>query len=295
MPHLGEICALLAPLCWSGAMILYKRSESVPAVAITFFKNTIALVLLSITMLALGVTIPDRSGADWARVIGSGVLGLAVSDTLLFAGMKRIGAARIAIVDTVYAPMVVLLAWVFLGEELSATFLGGALAVVTGVALASIDPGALRAGTAVPPRDIVVGMVLATVAIAGTATGVVLVRPVLQASDLVEVNWSRIAAGFGAQALFILATGQREALVAFRPSPVWRTLVPAAVLGTYISLLLWLGGFKWAPASVAAVLNQIGTIYLLVMARFLLGEELKPRQIAGGLLAAGGAVWIVVG
>ena len=37
-----------------------------------------------------------------------------------------------------------------------------------------------------------------------------------------------------------------------RPSAVWRTLVPASVLGSYVSMLLWIGGFKWADASVAS-------------------------------------------
>jgi len=294
MPHLGEICALLAPLCWSGAMILYKRSGSVPPAAITLFKNAVAFVLLSLTMLILRVELPDRSWLDWARVVGSGVLGLFVADTLLFAGLKRIGAGRIAVVDTVYAPMIVVLAWAFLGERLGAGFFAGAAAVVVGVALATVDPAALRSRSG-PTAEITLGMVLSAVAIAGTATGVILVRPVLETSDLVEVNWSRMAAGFGAQALWVLASGRRDALVAFRPQPVWRTLLPAAVLGTYVSLLLWLGGFKWAPASVAAILNQMGTVYLLLMARYLLHEELKPRQVVGGFVAAAGALWIVVG
>lgn len=294
MPGLGELCALLAPLSWSAALILYKRSSALPAPAITFFKNAIAFVLISATMVVMGVGLPDRSGADWARVIGSGVLGLAVADTLLFAGLRRIGAARLAVADTIYAPTVVLLAWAFLGERLDPSFLAGAVAVLGGVALASIDPAALRTRPS-RPGEVAIGMLLALTAIVGTATGVVLVRPVLQTSDLIEVNWSRLAAGFGAQALFVLISGQREALIGFRPSPVWKTLIPAALLGTYVSLLLWLAGFKWAPASTAAVLNQIGTVYLLLLARYVLKEELKPRQVVGGLLAACGAVWIVVG
>jgi len=85
-----------------------------------------------------------------------------------------------------------------------------------------------------------------------------------------------------------------EAMVAFRPGPLWRTLVPAAFVGTYLSLLFWLGGFKWADASVAAVLNQMATVYLLLFARFVLKEQLRPRQVAGSLLAASGALWIVL-
>lgn len=294
MPHLGELLALLAPLCWSVAVILYKRSAALPPAGLTLFKNSLALGLLTLTLILAGIPVPlDRSAADWARLAASGVLGLTIADTLLFEGLRRIGAARLAVVDTVYAPMMVLLAWAFLGETPAGAFLVGAVAVVGGVALASIDPAALRVRPG-PPGEVALGTGLALLAITGTAVGLLIVRPVLQDANLVEVTWARLLFGVVAQAGFMAATGRREALVAFTPSPVWRTLVPAALLGTYVSLLLWLGGFKWAPASVAAVLNQVATVYLLLLARFVLHEELKPRQVAGGLLAAAGAAWIVV-
>ena len=58
-------------------------------------------------------------------------------------------------------------------------------------------------------------------------------------------------------------------------------------------MMLWLGGYKWADASVAAVLNQMATVYMMLLAWLVLGERLAPRQVLGGLLAAGGALWIV--
>jgi drug/metabolite transporter (DMT)-like permease len=41
------------------------------------------------------------------------------------------------------------------------------------------------------------------------------------------------------------------------------------------------------------VLNQMATVYMLVLARVFLGERLRRRQVAGALVAAGGALWIV--
>jgi drug/metabolite transporter (DMT)-like permease len=58
--------------------------------------------------------------------------------------------------------------------------------------------------------------------------------------------------------------------------------------------LLWLGGFKWAPASVAAVLNQMATVYILVLARIFLKETIRPQQALGALLAAAGALFIIL-
>lgn len=318
------------------AVIFYKRASGLPPMSMNLFKNSIAIVLLLLTMLLFGLGVPtDRSALDWARLTGSGVIGLAVGDTLLFAGLARIGAARLAVVDTFYAPFVVFMAWAFLGETLGSAFLGGASLVIAGIALANLRwswngagarplqavlervRGLQRRGTladASPgvaeeaPADvvsqdllkgdaeIVKGMLLSLAAIACTCVGVVLAKPALASGNLVEITCTRLIAGTVAQLVWTAARGSwAESGEAFVRRELWRHLVPGALVGTYLSLLLWLGGFKWGNASVAAVLNQMATVYMLILARVLLGETLRPAQVVGGLLAASGALWIVVG
>lgn len=291
-PYAGEVSALLAPLCWSIAVILYRKSGTVSPVSMNLFKNVVAIGLLTITGLALGLGLPvDRPWQDWLRLIVSGVVGLAIADTLLFEGLKRVGAARVAVIDTVYAPLMILLSWAFLGERPGVWFLFGAAAVVAGVALATLE----RSKEGAVGRDHWVGSLYVLGAILGTASGVLLSKPVLERSDLVEVTWTRLVAGTVGLLLFVAVRSDwRSAGEAFRPAPVWRTLVPGAFVGTYLSLIFWLGGFKWADASVASVLNQIATVYILVLARVVLGETLRARQVAGGVLAAAGAGWIVL-
>ena len=287
----GTACALLAPLCWAVAVILFKRSDRASPVSLNLFKNTFAFVLLSLTLVALGISLPrDRPLSDWVRLAASGLLGLAIADTMLFAALSRIDASRLAAVDTLYSPAVVALSIPLLGERHTLTFALGAAAVVTGIAIATIR----RRPLATSP-GVWVGTLLGAGAISGTALGVVIAKPVLERSDLWEVTWTRLAVGLAGQAAWVAVTGRgTEARRAFVPSSLWRTLVPAAFVGTYVSLVLWLGGFKWADASVAAVLNQLATVYVLVLARVVLGETLRPAQVAGTLLAAAGAGWIVL-
>lgn len=292
MLPLGEICALLAPLSWSVAVILFKRSDGPPALSLNLFKNTAGVVLLGLTLAVLGIGIPpDRSAADWLRLAGSGLLGLAIADTLLFEGLRRIGAARMAVVDTVYAPVVVFLSWLFLAEPISASFLVGAAAVIAGVTLASVQRGAFDG---IAGRERLVGTLYCVGAIVGTAVGVIIAKPALASSNLVELTFTRLLFGLAGQVAWVTARqAWGEASVAFRPGKLWWNLLPAAVMGPYVSLLLWLGGFKWAPASVAAVLNQLATVYILVLARVVLKERLSARQTAGATLAACGAGYIV--
>jgi drug/metabolite transporter (DMT)-like permease len=113
LSHLGVLCALIAPLCWAVGVILFRQSTAGRPMALNFFKNVLALGLLTITMIATGTGVPvDRSAMDWLRLAVSGVLGLALADTFLFAALARLGAAKLAVIDLVYAPVVIVLSWV---------------------------------------------------------------------------------------------------------------------------------------------------------------------------------------
>jgi drug/metabolite transporter (DMT)-like permease len=289
-PYAGEICSLAAPLVWSVALILYKQTN-VPAASMNLFKNSLALALLVVTLVATGAPLPvDRPVGDWLLLVASALLGLAVADTLLFFGLARVDASKVAIVDTLYAPFVVLAAWLVLGEAPTLWFLAGAGLVVVGLAMATIQRGAWR----LRRREEVVGLGIVAAAVLCNALGVVLAKPVLARSGLVEVTASRLLIGLIVQSAWLASRGAlRPTLSVFRPSPEWRTLVPAAVLGAYVSMLLWLGGYKWADASLSAVLNQSATVYMLGLAALFLGERLRPVQVGGALVAAVGAAWIV--
>ena len=79
-----------------------------------------------------------------------------------------------------------------------------------------------------------------------------------------------------------------------KPSPTWRTLVPAAVLSAYLSMLFWLAGFKWTTASRASVLNQMTTVFTIVLARIFLGEALSTRRMLGAGAAIAGVLVVLL-
>ncbi len=312
---LGEACALGAALCWSWSVVLFKRSERISPQGMNLFKNAVALALLGVTLLVTGGRLDaQRSMADWARLIVSGALGLALADTLIFMALKRLGAGLLAIVDCTYAPVIVVMSVLFLDERVTVMLLVGAALVLGGVLAATVErapsdaaatsqvgrdaaassPTEPASSSRTPMRERATGIVLGALGIAAMGVGVVLAKPVLETSSLVEVTFVRLAAGVGGQlAWMAVVPSQRVALEALRPQPAWRTLAPAAVLGTYVSMLLWLGGFKWASASRAAVLNQMASVFTLVLARIYLGEALTRRRALGAALAVAGAIAIV--
>jgi drug/metabolite transporter (DMT)-like permease len=291
----GEACALSAAAIWSFSVVLFKQSERISPQGMNLFKNVTALALLTLTMPLLGVSFDmTRSGEDWLRLAVSGVLGIAVADTLVFMALRRLGASLLAVVDCVYAPTIVLMSVLLLKEPIAAGFVGGAVLVIGGVLLATTDK-IVRTPEEIAKNEKLRGGVACGIAgIVAMAVGVVLAKPVLEQGHLVEVTTVRLVAGVGAQLMWMaLLPSQREALQAFRPDRAWRTLIPASVLGSYVAMLLWLGGFKWAPASVASVLNQMSTVFTIILARIILKEAISPRRALGALAAVAGAAWII--
>jgi len=287
---LGEGLALAAAMVWSLSVVLFKRSEAIHPQGLNLFKNSVAIVLLTLTMLALGVPFSEtRSDGDWLRLAISGMLGLGLADTIFFMALRRLGPGLLAIVECAYAPTVVILSVLFLGEQPSAAFGLGALLVIGGVAWVSAE----RVDR---PPDILLGMALGVVAVCCMAAGVTIAKPALENGHLVELTLIRLLAGVGLQLVWIASSrSQRAALAVFRPQAVWWTLLPASFLGSYVAMMFWLGGFKWADASVAAVLNQTATVFTIALGALLLKEPLTRRRLVGAGLALAGALTIVVG
>lgn len=290
---LGEACALTAALLWSMSVVLFRRSESISAQGINLFKNVSASLLLLLTLPLFGLGLDaSRSGLDWGRLIVSGVLGIAIADTMVFGALRRLGAARLAVVETAYTPTIVGMSVVFLDEKVGPVFLVGGGLVLGGVLLAQRRRGARDAAQR---RADLQGVMLGMGGIIAMAIGVILAKPALERGHLVEVTFVRLVAGVAGQLLWIaLVPRERSALKVLKPNPAWRTLIPASFLGAYVAMLLWLGGFKWASASVASVLNQMSTVFTILLARFWLGETVDRARIIGAAIAVAGAVLIMM-
>jgi drug/metabolite transporter (DMT)-like permease len=293
----GDAMALACALAWAGAVTLFRKLGAVEPAALNLFKNTVALVLLSVTMLASSVPFDTgRSPSDWAMLLGSGVLGLAIADTMFLAGLRRIDASIAAVCDCAYSPTVVLLSATFLGERLGGgLLLGGGLVVVGLFVVSSRSRPSTDDASASPNGVDLGGVLLATGGVVTTALGVVLAKPVLDRSSVLEATTLRLAAGTVSLFASQVAIGRaREALVLFRPQIGWRVAIPATLLGTYVSMLLWLGGMKYGTASRTALLNQMGAIFVLVLSRFA-GEVVPLRRWVGAGVAVLGVCVVLVG
>ena len=292
---LGQACALAAAITWAFALVLFKRSgEQIPPLALNLFKNTVGIVLLALTLLAMGQGISvlrDFPSGDVYILLLSGIIGVALADTVFFHSLNLLGVGLVSIVDCAYSPLVIFFSWWLLLEELSVSHYLGAGLILAGVLAASRvtpPPGRTRGHLAL-------GILLGVASMAMMAFGIVLAKPVLDDFPLLWATFLRLLAGTSVLALLALASRWRKALwSAFRPSAVWKVSIPASVLGAYVAMVVWIAGFKYTRAALAGILNQTTVIFAIIFASLLLKETFTRRKAVAVALALAGVVLVTV-
>lgn len=285
---LGEILAVSSGLVWAVAVILFRISgRRVHPIGLNLFKTGLAFVFMAPTMLVLRLPLfPSVPAASVGLLLLSGALGIAVSDTLFFHSLNRLGASLVAIVDCFYSPFVIGLSFILLGEKLTAWQLLGAGLVVSAVLTVSREKRAEK----LDGKNLAAGILYGVLAMFFVALGIVMAKPVLGTVSVVWATLVRLAGGTIALLLIVpFLRGRRAIFAPLADRANWKALVPASFFGSYLSLVLWMGGMKYAKVSVAAVLNQLNTIFIVIIAAVALKERLTGWKVAAVVLAFLGA------
>lgn len=290
---MGEAFAIGCSVFWAFAVILLKRSgESVPPLSLNLFRVVFSLPLFIVTLIVSGLTAaPSVPIGDYWILVLSGVLGIVISDTLFHKSLNMVGAGITAIIDTFYSPITVLLAAALIHERIGARMIMGMALIMSAVLLSA---------TFTPPPDrsrkhLIEGVVIGILGLFFLGLGIVVAKPILHRWPVIWVAFVRQAgSAVVLMGIAFASPRRREVLGVLRPGPAWRRMVPATILGSYLSLMFWIGGMKYTMASIAAILNQSSTIFILILSVILLKEPMTPRKIAATALALAGVLLITL-
>ncbi len=291
---MGFFFALLCAVLWAFAVILLKRSgETIPPFALNLFRVFFSLPLILITAAVAGVpALPAVGAADYLILAASGIIGIAVADTLFHRSLNLVGAGVTGIIDASYPPTTILFAFLLIGERIGPRDIVGMVLIVTAVLLsATAEPIEHR-----PRGQLVRGIGIGLLGIVLLSLGIVIAKPVLERSPVLWVASVRQTAS----AIVLLGAGlasprRGEIFRSLRPSASWKHMVPATVLGSYLALVFWIAGMKYALAGVAATLTQSSTVFIVLFAVLFLRERLTWRKGAALALALGGVLLVGLG
>lgn len=303
IPFLGEAAAIACALCWAFAVTAFRRPIAVHGPwAVNLARSVIAAGLLGVTALALGEA-PALFAAprgSLAVVALSGLVGLTLGDTALFAAVGRLGAHRALLFQTLAPIFAAVLAIGFYGEALRAERLAGTALVIVGIALVISGHGRPAAPTTSAPSPEAsggerLGYALAVLAAFGQGTGIVLAKDGMEDLPLVSASFVRMAAAAVAMTLVMAVNGRLpRAVSALATGESLRQIVPPTFLGAYVAFILMMAGVALAPASVAAVLIATSPIWSLFIDRLTVGTPITPRGLLGTFVAVAGVAVLTI-
>jgi drug/metabolite transporter (DMT)-like permease len=290
-PYLGEALSFMSAILWASSVVLFRIiGLKVHALGLSLFKNLLSALLLGLTLISFGMPLlPSISSAHYGLLILSGILGLALSDTLFFMALRILGAELTAIVDCAYAPFVIGLSFLFLGERMNGLQTVGVVLIMLAVFLITRK----KIGVEIPRRILLSGVILGVSSMFVTAAGIVMIKPMLKQTSLLWASFLRMAAGAVSVGIFLAFYRKRDAILApLRNRRNMSRLIAPSFLGAYLSQVIWMGGMKYTQASIASALNQLNTVFIFVLGAVFLKERITPLKLAAAVLAFAGALLV---
>ena len=288
---LGVGAALAAALCWTLSSALWRQlPTSLSAAQLNLLKNWLALLLLAPVLLLRPWSPVAQSHTTAFVLLGlSGVLGIAVGDSLYFAALRRLGTRRTLTLDAGGPAVTAVAGLVWLAEVPTVQqWLGLALITAALVLVALQQPTGVvvAAGRAAGQR---LGVLLALGALLAGSGGALLARAALRdgALDPVQAAALRLLVA----GLVLLPLARRLPGWPPRPRPAqrrWPLWLLATLLGTSAGMAL-----QRLPGGMAVALLATAPLMALPLAR-LEGDHPGWRGVLAALLALGGITALVL-
>ncbi|MDP3253978.1 MAG: DMT family transporter [Hydrogenophaga sp.] len=260
-----EALALLAAGCWAvSSLFSAPPAQRLGAFAFSRWRMLFASLLLwALAASSGGWRSLDVSALGLLAI--SGLIGIFIGDTALFACMNRLGPRRSGVLFACHALFSGVLAWVWLGEVLWGWALLGSLLLVGGVMLAIVwgkrsDESHHWEQTR---GRLVVGVGLGLLAALCQSVATLMLKPLMSTGiDAVAASAVRMTLALAAHGgLWLLWRGAR-AQAPVRWQDAWLTFLSAAV-AMALGMTLVLKAMHLGQAGLVAVLSSVTPILIL--------------------------------
>ncbi len=291
---LGKLLALGSALIWAFAVILFRISgRTVHPLGLNLVKSLVScLFILPSLWLLHQPVVPSLPLESYGLLFLSGIIGIGISDTLLFESLNRLGASLSAIVNCSYSPFVIILAFLFLFEKMTLWQLAGVAFIISAVVMISLKNSLNH----ISRKELVIGIILGLLAMFCSAVSIILMKPVLAGSSILWATLVRTVGGLAFLYPVIHFHSKRsqiyKSILSFKN---WKPMLPGSFLGGYVALVAWMAGMKYAMVSEASILNQMNSVFVFALGVVILKEQATQKKIFALGIAFGGVVLVLLG
>ena len=292
-----ELAALGAATCWAlTGLISAGPAGHLGAPAFNRVRQVFVTGLLGLYVIATGAW-RDLDAASIGPLLLSGLIGIFIGDTLLFATLNRLGPRRSGILFALNAPIAALLGWLVLDEALSASAVAGIGLTAAGVFLAILF-GKRRAQMHEWEKikgPLWIGVLLGLGAATGQAIGSIIARPVME-TGIDPFVASLLRVGIAAACLSVLTQLPIPSVKPKGPLTLKVAAMTAltGILALAIGMTLLLFALSGGKVGIVSTLSATSPVMILPMLWLRTGERPAGGAWAGAALVVMGMALIFV-
>lgn len=294
---MGAAAALASSALWAfTSVLLASQSGRLRPLMMSAVRSlTASLMLVGLLVATAGlVQLKEMTFITGFSMMGSGIVGQAVGDTLYINALGYLGVSRtFPITNSAYPFITFLLAVVLLGEPVTWTLpIGGAL-IVAGITWIVVEQRRADAASDVNV-ELVRGVVFALAAAAAWATATIWLRGQQGDLDALGAASLRIPAASAAVWITIAMTrGRTEQPLRQLTRRSLAIVAVAGVLGTGLGSILFIYSVAEIGAAKTAFLTTSAPVFALPMGVAFLSEKLTARTLLGTAVTIAG-IWLVL-
>jgi len=289
----GEICAIMAALCWAFGASLYKKAiRDMNPIKFNLIRSTSVLIYAFSIVFILG-KLGSVFSLDFSTITIMGIssiLVLVAGDTLYFIGLRTIGVTKTVPITYSYSILVVLLGGLILDEAITLQLILGTITIILGVWLVAnkaLDQ-TQKSNTSV------IGVISSLGTVLCWGFGVVFFKIILDNNDPYILAAGRM--------LFLIPTLAILSIIPYGNKSINRKMsrmqLVLALLSGLISLgigdnLLYLA-LDSTNTNIVAPLTSLTPIFSALIAIIFLGEKASTKTIIATLLVTTGTMLLLV-
>jgi uncharacterized membrane protein len=292
---IGELSALLTSFLWSGTSLAFASAAvRIGSLQLNIDRLILATVFLFSTITIFGIEI-NLSFTQISALAVSGVIGLVIGDTFLFAAYKHIGP-RLSMLLMALAPaMSGIMAYIFLGETLSSWAVIGMGVTLSGIALVVLERKEIpSSGYKISKLGYFYGFMGAL----GQAAGLLFAKFAFDEGDINGFTASFIRLFTSVIIIVPLSLMFRRYK---NPINVYKAdkkslalTLTGTIIGPYLGITFSLIAIAHTKIGIASTLMSLMPVIMLPMVKYIYKEDISPRAIIGALLAVSGVAVLFI-
>lgn len=294
MPFIGELSALLTAFLWSVSPFFFTNVIlKVGSINLNIYRLALAEALLFLTIILFNIDY-SISTQQILLLSLSGVIGLVIGDSFLFASYKRMGPRLTVLIMSFNPAVAAILAFFILGELLSFVNIIGMLITMLGIAIVVQERDTGNSKLFKVTRK---GVFFAGMAAIGQGFGLI---PAKIAFELGEINsflatFVRIAAAIACFIPYFLL--KKSSIATLKSSIKDRKIVGMTLLGSiigpYLGVTFSFIAIMHTKIGIASTLMATMPIMMLPLSYLVYKKKASLKSIVGAFIAVLGVSLLV--